>query len=86
VKPSDPRYKKARARWATRYAIKTGRLVPGPCEMAGLECHGKIEAHHDDYRKPLDVRWFCRRHHLKIDGHAMARPFNKNGMGKRRTA
>lgn len=28
--------------------------------VCGVE---KTDAHHDDYRKPLDVRWLCRRHH-----------------------
>lgn len=22
-----------------------------------------VEAHHDDYTKPLEIKWFCRQHH-----------------------
>jgi hypothetical protein len=22
-----------------------------------------VDAHHDDYARPLDVTWLCRRHH-----------------------
>jgi len=36
-----------------------------PCEICGCE---KSEAHHDDYSRPLDVRWLCRVHHLMHHG------------------
>ena len=49
-----------RARSEAQYAMRTGRLVPQPCEECGAE---RVEAHHDDYSRPLDVRWLCRRHH-----------------------
>jgi hypothetical protein len=40
-----------------------GKLSPQPCEVCGsLE----VEMHHDDYSKPLQVRWFCRPHHLDL--------------------
>ena len=42
-------------------AIKSGRLIPEPCEECGQE--EGIQAHHDDYTKPLDVRWLCRSCH-----------------------
>jgi hypothetical protein len=46
-----------------RYAIKTGRLAPQPCEVC---CHTIVDAHHDDYREPLKVRWLCRTHHAEL--------------------
>jgi len=45
---------------ATR-AIKKGEIVRQPCE----ECGSKAEAHHDDYSKPLAVRWLCVLHHRR---------------------
>ena len=42
------------------YAIRKGKLTRQPCEECGAE---KTEAHHDDYAKPLEVRWLCRSHH-----------------------
>jgi hypothetical protein len=39
-----------------------GLLVPQPCEVCG---DLKVTAHHDDYSKPLDVRWLCRLHHSR---------------------
>ena len=41
-------------------AIKDGELGPRPCEVCGKV---RADAHHDDYSKPLSVRWLCRRHH-----------------------
>jgi len=48
------------ARRAVSKAIKDGRLIKCPCEVCG---DANTEAHHDDYDKPLDVRWLCRSHH-----------------------
>lgn len=44
-------------------AIRKGDLVRLPCE----DC-GRVDslAHHDDYSKPLDVRWLCPTHHMRL--------------------
>ncbi len=42
-------------------AIRGKKLFKEPCEVCG--CTDKIHAHHDDYDKPLDVRWLCSAHH-----------------------
>ena len=52
-----------RARWTVHNAIRDGRLLRQPCEVCGAV---KVEAHHDDYSKPLDVRWLCRKHHAMV--------------------
>jgi len=51
------------ARDKVRYAIKKGKLTRKPCEVCGKE---KAYAHHDDYSKPLDVRWLCAVHHSEV--------------------
>jgi hypothetical protein len=48
----------------TGNAIRDGRLIRKPCE----KCGKKAQAHHDDYSKPLDVRWLCFKHHREFHG------------------
>jgi hypothetical protein len=36
-----------------------GKIQRKPCEICGERAH----MHHDDYSKPLEVRWFCFLHH-----------------------
>ena len=43
------------------YAIKCGKLIEEPCEVCGEVDH--VHAHHDDYAKPMDIRWLCSVHH-----------------------
>ena len=66
------------ARIATTRAIAKGQLVPAPCEVCGerpgaTERLRRIEAHHDDYTKPLAVRWLCQRHHREWHKHNKAK-------------
>lgn len=55
---------KFRARYAVSNAIRDGRLERGVCEICGAA--ERVEAHHDDYSTPLDVRWLCSRHHSLV--------------------
>ena len=41
--------------------IRDGKLFKMPCEVCGTGVD--IHAHHDDYLKPLNVRWLCQAHH-----------------------
>lgn len=52
--------KKCKAHGLVAYAVKTGVLVKMRCEVCDSQ---NTEAHHDDYSKPLDVRWLCCQHH-----------------------
>ena len=45
---------------AVQFAIRKGRLVRQPCEVCGCTT---VHGHHDDYSKPLEVRWLCPLHH-----------------------
>lgn len=57
---------KYKARQAVNNAIRDGTLVRKPCEVCGAT--EGVEGHHDDYSKPLDVRWFCFEHHRQYHG------------------
>ena len=52
---------KAKSHDIVTYAIKTKRLHKEPCEVCGK--YDFVHAHHDDYLKPLNVRWLCPAHH-----------------------
>jgi hypothetical protein len=54
---------KVNARSVTSRAIKSGKLIQLPCEVCGFPI---TEAHHDDYSKPLNVRWLCVKHHKEL--------------------
>lgn len=55
----------ARARRIVGSAIRGGRLTRLPCEVCGDE---KSQAHHPDYRSPLNVIWLCFKHHREEHG------------------
>lgn len=57
---------KFRARDAVKLALRKGILIKGPCEMKSKNCRGQVQAHHDDYSKPLEVRWLCTQHHADV--------------------
>ncbi len=41
--------------------VRAGRMVrPTECSRCGLTA-SRIDGHHEDYRKPLDVIWLCKR-------------------------
>ena len=54
---------KYRARTKVNNAIRDGRLKKQPCEICG---NVNSEAHHNDYRKYLDVHWYCKKHHFGL--------------------
>ena len=62
-------------------ALKYGNIEkPSNCENCKTECspHG----HHDDYAKPLDVRWLCTKCHTDFHNHVREkeRELEKQGL------
>lgn len=57
--------KRSQARAYLHMNVKRGKVKKQPCEVCGKT---KVEAHHPDYSKPLEVRWLCQRHHLALIG------------------
>lgn len=51
------------AHQALRSAIGRGLIERQPCEVCG---EAKTDAHHDDYDRPLLIRWLCRLHHRAV--------------------
>lgn len=43
--------------------LRNGKLKKLPCFCGKI----KVEGHHEDYSKPLDVKWLCRKHHNEAD-------------------
>jgi predicted nucleotidyltransferase len=57
---------------AVQTATRNGLLKRLACEVCSFP---KAHAHHDDYSKPLDVKWLCHTHHMEL--HAMIAEGNK---------
>lgn len=51
---------KVRAQILLHNAVARGKIARQPCERCGAP---RADAHHEDYTKPLDMRWLCRMHH-----------------------
>lgn len=62
VRKQNPEMVKAHS--AVSNAIRRGDLVrPGCCSSCGVA--DRIEAHHPDYSKPLEVEWLCQTCHTE---------------------
>lgn len=65
IKEKRVRWRKEKTGNATskvQTALLSGKIEPQPCEICG---ESRAYAHHDDYSKPLEVRWLCKRHHVE---------------------
>lgn len=70
---ADEDRQKLRARRLLRNRVFRGQIEKQPCEVCGAaNTHG----HHEDYHKPLEVRWLCPVHHNLL--HASQRKENPN--------
>lgn len=64
---------KVRAKGRVEYAIKTGMLTrPKKCSICGDGPY--IVAHHEDYTKPLEVKWVCCSCHRRIHKGSLTSP------------
>ena len=72
-----------RAQNMVEKAVKKGTLIqPDTCSVCGQKQTFKdgrsgIQAHHDDYNKPLEIRWLCQKCHHEWHKHHKAIPIVK---------
>ena len=64
AKYRDNNPKKYNCRVVVKKQIAAGRIVASSACM-GCCRNIKTEAHHDDYNKPLQIRWLCKQCHEK---------------------
>jgi hypothetical protein len=55
---------KSRARTLLNRAVAKGLIERLPCERCGHD--ERVEAHHSDYSRPLDVNWLCKLCHEAV--------------------
>lgn len=55
---------KDNARSYANVYLKRGKLVKKPCRVCNSP---KVQMHHEDYTKPLEVDWLCSPHHKEAD-------------------
>lgn len=53
---------KANCRSYLHVYIKRGKIIKQPCKICG---DLNVQAHHNDYSKPLEVEWLCPTHHIE---------------------
>ena len=66
-----------KAHYTLNNALRSGKITkPTSCEACGLE-HDRLNGHHHDYLKRLDVSWLCEACHHQWH--------SKNGEGKNKS-
>ena len=61
----DNNPQKVKAHSIVNEAVRTGKLLkPSKCSCCNLE--KKVQAHHEDYTKPLEIIWLCSACHSKL--------------------
>ena len=68
---SDGYQKEYREKYPNKYkaknmvgnAVRDGKLFREPCSECGTDVD--VHGHHDNYAKPLNVRWLCAAHHAQ---------------------
>ena len=64
---------KIEARNILTKAVRSGKIIRQPCDVPG--CRNTLaEAHHQDYSRPLDVRWLCVKHHREYHNTGTIKP------------
>lgn len=51
---------KRQAHMVINLAVASKKIKQEPCEVCG---ELKTHAHHEDYNKPLSIKWLCPKHH-----------------------
>jgi ribosomal protein S27AE len=73
IELADEARKKANSRATLHVNVKRGKVVKSPnCSKCGSK--DAIEAHHEDYNRPLNVVWFCRKCHISYHQKAKEAP------------
>lgn len=62
-KLSPEQYAKNKCRAYANVYKKRGKLIQAPCADCG---NPESQMHHEDYSKPLEVTWLCRKCHLGL--------------------
>lgn len=55
--------KKANCRSYSNVLVRKGMIAKKPCEICG---ETKVEIHHEDYSKPRELIFVCKKHHKEI--------------------